>query len=412
MERLAAAGYGNLKTARRSSRQGAKSFGMTFPGGTHDMWLRYWMKAGGLDPTTDGIEITPIPPPDMFNNLSQENVRGYCVGEPWNAGAVAKDKGFTTIATQDLWLNHPEKALVVNETFATDKRDVLADVMKATSRGVPVVRRPGQRRAEAAKIIGVEKYVNATPAEIEGRLGGTYDLGAGLGAKEFGDDRMRFFRDGQVNLPAPVHAIWFMAQYVRFGYLRTLPGDQGARRQAHPAADLYAGGRLLDGNHRPGRRHDAVRGEARHNTFDPTQARDRGGPVMSATVSWRRASVDTTGTGVDTGRADPTAHRDARGSAPAPPASHRVRDVAGELAVGRSPGFAVLGVVWQFAAWRAPMLPGPLSTLSTSCGPAGRSPSRPTARPARASASSCSTRSCGCSRASPWPPWSASRSAS
>ena len=24
---------------------------MTFPGGTHDLWIRYWIAAGGIDPT-------------------------------------------------------------------------------------------------------------------------------------------------------------------------------------------------------------------------------------------------------------------------------------------------------------------------------------------------------------------------
>ena len=46
---------------------------------------------------------------------------GFCVGEPWNAVAVAQDIGFTHLTTQDLWLHHPEKALVVNEKTSTEK---------------------------------------------------------------------------------------------------------------------------------------------------------------------------------------------------------------------------------------------------------------------------------------------------
>jgi nitrate/nitrite transport system substrate-binding protein len=234
---LAEAGYGDAARAMGVIQdKGAKSFGMTFPGGTHDTWLRYWMKAGGLDPRSAGIDIKAIPPPDMFNNLNQENVRGYCVGEPWNARAVAKDKGFTTLATQDLWLNHPEKALIVNAKFATERRDVLADVMKATLEACAWLDDPANV-AETASVIGVEKYVNATPAEIEGRLGGTYDLGAGLGTKDFGDARMRFSRDGMVNLPRPAHALWFLAQYVRFGYLPELPDTGLADRLI--LSDLY-----------------------------------------------------------------------------------------------------------------------------------------------------------------------------
>ena len=35
--------------ARSSRSRGAPALAMTFPGGTHDMWLRYWIKAAGAD---------------------------------------------------------------------------------------------------------------------------------------------------------------------------------------------------------------------------------------------------------------------------------------------------------------------------------------------------------------------------
>ena len=31
---------------------------MTFPGGTHDLWIRYWLAAGGIDPDKD---VSPSP---------------------------------------------------------------------------------------------------------------------------------------------------------------------------------------------------------------------------------------------------------------------------------------------------------------------------------------------------------------
>jgi nitrate/nitrite transport system substrate-binding protein len=37
---------------------------MTFPGGTHDLWLRYWLAAGGIDPDKDVSTIVVPPPPD------------------------------------------------------------------------------------------------------------------------------------------------------------------------------------------------------------------------------------------------------------------------------------------------------------------------------------------------------------
>jgi len=237
---LAAAGYGDLEAAKETILgAGAKSFGQTFPGGTHDTWLRYWMKAAGMDPKADGFEIKPIPPPDMFNNLNQENVRGYCVGEPWNARAVVQDKGFTAITSQDIWQHHPEKALVVGNAFATERKDVLKDVMLATFEAAKWADDPANT-AEVATIIGVPKYVNATPDEIEARLGGRYDMGADIGEMTFTEDRMRFFRDGLVNMPRKAHALWFMAQYVRFGHLPAFPSDASALADEVILSDLYA----------------------------------------------------------------------------------------------------------------------------------------------------------------------------
>src|SRR5687767_15191243 len=38
------------------------TFAMTFPPGTHAMWIRYWLAAGGVNPTRD-VSPSTIPPP-------------------------------------------------------------------------------------------------------------------------------------------------------------------------------------------------------------------------------------------------------------------------------------------------------------------------------------------------------------
>src|SRR3546814_17227953 len=91
---------------------------MTFPGGTHDLWLRYWLRATGADESK--IQIIAIPPAQMVENMTVGNMDGYCVGEPWNAVAVNNEIGFTHLTTQDIWLHHPEKALVVNPATARE----------------------------------------------------------------------------------------------------------------------------------------------------------------------------------------------------------------------------------------------------------------------------------------------------
>ena len=216
-------GYGDLTKARAALLSKKPTLAMTFPGGTHDTWLRYWLKAAKVDAKT--LKIITIPPPQMVANMSVGNMDGYCVGEPWPAVAVQKKIGFTHIATQDIWQHHPEKALVVNEKFATDRKEVLADVMGAILKASRWLDDLANRKS-AAKTIGAAAYVNAPAADIEGRLLGRYDIGAGIPAKTFTEDMMMYFRNGETNAPRRAHGIWFMSQYRRFGLLTQDPPYQ------------------------------------------------------------------------------------------------------------------------------------------------------------------------------------------
>ena len=97
------------------------TFAMTFPGGTHDLWLKLWMESAGIDIKT--VKTITIPPPQMVSNMKVGNMDGFSVGEPWNGKAVADSLGFTHVASQDIWKNHPEKALVLNAAFSDSKKD-------------------------------------------------------------------------------------------------------------------------------------------------------------------------------------------------------------------------------------------------------------------------------------------------
>ena len=234
---LAEVGYGDPQAAGEAlSAKKGPTLAMTFPGGTHDLWLRYWLLAGGVD--LGSVAIEPVPPPQMVQNMSVGNATGFCVGEPWNAVAVKQDIGFTAIASQDIWEHHPEKALVVNKKMAEERPDVAKDLIVSVLEACKWLDDPANR-SKAADTLGAESYVNAPPDEIRGRLTGTYDLGADLGEKVFDGNQMRFYRDGLVNLPRRAHYIWAMAQYQRMGYLDSAPDYQGLADELI-LSDLYA----------------------------------------------------------------------------------------------------------------------------------------------------------------------------
>lgn len=199
------------------------TFAMTFPGGTHDLWLRNWMSLAGLN--QKAVKIITIPPPQMVANMKVGNMDGYCVGEPWGGVAVKQGIGFTQIASQDIWKDHPEKALVVNKEFSATRREDLKKVMKAILEACSWLDNPANRK-KAAAIIGKAPYVNAPADVIEGRLMGDYNLGCNQGTEVYDKDYMLFYKGGTVNYPRKSYAIWAMAQFVRFGYLKEEPNYQ------------------------------------------------------------------------------------------------------------------------------------------------------------------------------------------
>ena len=99
------------------------TFAMTFPPGTHAMWMRYWLAAGGINPGDASgagadISLITIPPAQMVANVQVGKMDGFCVGEPWNAKTINDDIGFTAINSQGIWKDHPEKVCAFTEEFA------------------------------------------------------------------------------------------------------------------------------------------------------------------------------------------------------------------------------------------------------------------------------------------------------
>src|SRR5436190_1483346 len=106
------------------------TFAMTCPPGTHAMWIRYWLGAGGIHPDKDVTLIT-IPPPQMITNMKVGKMDGFCVGEPWNARAIADGVGYTVTTTQQLWPDHPEKVLAFTAEFAEENPRTVQAVTRA-----------------------------------------------------------------------------------------------------------------------------------------------------------------------------------------------------------------------------------------------------------------------------------------
>jgi nitrate/nitrite transport system substrate-binding protein len=209
------------------------TFAMTFPPGTHAMWMRYFLGAGGINPDKDVALIT-IPPPQMVANMKVDKMDGFCVGEPWNARAIADGIGFTAITTQELWKNHPEKVCAFTEEFATKNPKTVKAVLKAIHEA-SVWLDDLKNREEQSSIVSRPTYINCPPELILGRLKGDYDYGDG---RKKQDPDYMIFSSRNCNYPQPKYGTWWLTQFRRWGMVEGKPDYEGVIKQVF-RTDIY-----------------------------------------------------------------------------------------------------------------------------------------------------------------------------
>ena len=215
------------------------TFAMTFPPGTHAMWLRYWLAAGGIHPGDAAgagadISLITIPPPQMVANMQVGKMDGFCVGEPWNAKTINDDIGFTGINTQAIWKDHPEKVCAFTEAFANKNPNTVKAVLKALHEA-SVWLDTMENRPEQAKIVSATSYINCPPELILGRLQGKYDMGDG---RKFRDPDYMVFSERNCNYPQPKYCKWWLTQLRRWGFTNGAPDYEGVTKQVM-RTDLY-----------------------------------------------------------------------------------------------------------------------------------------------------------------------------
>ncbi|MGB8817959.1 MAG: CmpA/NrtA family ABC transporter substrate-binding protein [Rhizobiaceae bacterium] len=204
-----------LKAAFEAKKAAGKEVkvAVTFPGGTHDLWMRYWLAAGGINPNTD-VSTIVVPPPQMVANMKVGTMDAFCVGEPWNEQLVNQGIGFTAATTGELWKGHPEKALGMRADWVEKNpnaaKALLMAVMEAQQWCEDMA-----NKDEMAAIIGKRNWMNVPVADIIGRLKGDINYGNGR-VVSAPDLKMKFWAGG-ASYPFKSHDSWFIAENVRWG---------------------------------------------------------------------------------------------------------------------------------------------------------------------------------------------------
>ncbi|AVE05115.1 CmpA/NrtA family ABC transporter substrate-binding protein [Pseudomonas palleroniana] len=204
------------------------TFAQTFPTGTHAMWLYYWLASQGIHPLKD-VDSVVVPPPQMVAHLQAGRIDGFCVGEPWCASAVQQRQGFTLATTQAIWPDHPEKVLGCTQAFVDQYPNTARVLVMAILEASRFIENSQENRRSTAQLLSARDYLDAPLDCIEPRLLGVYD--DGLGNRWQDPHGLRFFAEGEVNLPYLSDGMWFMTQFRRWGLLREDPDYLGTARQ-------------------------------------------------------------------------------------------------------------------------------------------------------------------------------------
>ena len=126
------------------------TFAVTFPPGTHAMWMRYYLGAGGINPDSD-VALVTIPPPQMVANMKVGKMDGYCVGEPWNARAIADGIGFTVDHHAGNLEGSPGEGLRLHRGVRGEEPEDRQGRAQGTARRQRLARRPGAIAPSSAR---------------------------------------------------------------------------------------------------------------------------------------------------------------------------------------------------------------------------------------------------------------------
>lgn len=192
---------------------------------THDLLLRYWLAACGLDPDQQ-VDLPVVPPQDMPDTLREGRIDGFCAGAPWGAEAVRRGVGRTLVLTSSIWRNHPEKCLALRADWAARHPDQVQGVLRAVLRA-GVACDDSAQAATLAALLAQPRWVGL-PAEV---------LAQSLPGATGRDADRSVFAAHAAGFPWRSHARWFTGQMARW---RSLPEDAVRRAEAAYRPDLYA----------------------------------------------------------------------------------------------------------------------------------------------------------------------------
>ncbi|QKQ74862.1 nitrate ABC transporter ATP-binding protein [Nostoc sp. TCL240-02] len=195
------------------TREQRHTMGVVHPASMHNLLLRYWLAAGGIDPDCD-VDMKTIPPAQMVADLKAGSIDGYCVGEPWNYRAAVEGVGFTIATDLEVWLGHPGKVLGVRENWAETYPNTHIALTKALLEACQYCANPDNAQ-EIRQILAGRDYVSTDLEYIQLEDPDNNVCSLDHPLRDYAHHQ--FYSESAINRPSRTEQIWIMSQLARWG---------------------------------------------------------------------------------------------------------------------------------------------------------------------------------------------------
>jgi bicarbonate transport system substrate-binding protein len=206
----------------------------TFGRANQDIWIRYWLAAGGVNPNTE-VELLTVPAPETLQGMKTGTMEAFSTGDPWSSRIVRDNVGYLAAITAQIWKAHPEEYLAVRSDWVDRHPKATVALLKGLIEAQMWLDKP-ENKDEAAQILSSRKWYNVPVAVLQESLKGQYKLGANgtpsndpkLGPLYWSSER------GVISYPYKSLTLWFLLESLRWKFY---PGTLDTIEQAKAIND-------------------------------------------------------------------------------------------------------------------------------------------------------------------------------
>ena len=153
------------------------NIGVPFAFSMHNLLLRYYLAAGGLNPDKD-VQIQVIPPVDAIGKMTSGQLDAFLLPDNFVQRAVFNKIGFIHILTKEIWAGHPCCAFAASKRWIDAHPNTYRAINKAIIDGTGHANDP-KNRDRIAKAIAGKDYLNQPESVLKAVLTGSFEDGQG-----------------------------------------------------------------------------------------------------------------------------------------------------------------------------------------------------------------------------------------